>query len=76
MNLTPSCPSPSGSSRGGQYEGVFRSGIEPRFAAELLFDRILSLVTYGTWPDDSDEVTIADKIVEQYRKFFDQVLST
>ena len=60
----------------GQYEGVFRSGIEPRFAAELLFDRILSLVTYGTWPDDSDEVTIADMIVEQYRKFFDQVLST
>ena len=40
------------------------------------FRFILSLVTYGTWPDDSDEVTIADMIVEQYRKFFDQVLST
>lgn len=58
----------------GQREGVFRDSVDPEFAAELLFSRILSLATYEKWPDEDDDITIADLIVLNYRMFCNQIL--
>lgn len=60
----------------GQNEGLFRRDINPRFAAELLFSRIVSIATYEKWPAEGADATIADVIVRTYRQFYEQVLKT